>query len=82
MKPALVALLLSFSSLACASGTDLPEADADAPPQEEVGKTDSELKWDPVDREWHNCLVGLQICRCSGNIIDCREPIVIWGTKF
>jgi hypothetical protein len=77
---------LLFASMVAACGAEVaPEEDEsqsldvapEAAQEENLGTSSQELKWTPTNEPWYWCLVGLQICRCSGHVVDCRDPIPI-----
>ncbi len=54
--------------LACGGAPD------DQGPVESVDTTAEAMKWTPLPDPWKDCVVNKQICRCSGDVEDCRHP--------
>jgi hypothetical protein len=86
MKSLMTGLLCAFVVVGCNAAVSTEGDDGqdqqDETGDETVGTTQQAMKWTPRTDPWYNCLVGLQICRCSGNIIDCRNPIPIAPTML
>lgn len=70
MTKLLSSLFLALTITACAAET--PEDPTDT--EENLGTASSELKWTPLPDGWKDCVVNGQICRCSGDVVDCRTP--------
>jgi hypothetical protein len=78
MKTVVIGMVCAF--LAACGGTAATDGE-EGPQEEAVGTSEAPLIWKPTGEPWYDCLVGLQICRCSGDVVDCRKPIVIFPTS-
>lgn len=63
-------LAMVLAGAGCAVDAD----DGASTGEETVETTDAPLKWKPLPDPWVDCEVNGQICRCSGDVIDCRFP--------
>jgi len=55
-----------ISLAACSAG---PDDDL----EEKSAQTEDAMKWKPIPQEWRDCEEGGMICRCAGDVIDCRK---------
>lgn len=73
MKRVLMGLCLVSAAALFACGGSVADEGQDGG-TESVESTGGELIWKPLPDDWTDCTVNNQICRCSGDVVDCRNP--------
>jgi hypothetical protein len=64
-------MLLCLAIAACGSTSTEPTEDGQS---EKSEKSEEAMKWKDPGGPWTDCRVRDQICKCRGDVEDCRNP--------